>query len=57
MNQLDRYIKGKCIECGEEIDLLQVYDRLTSEYITISLPFCTTCKNKNIEKRCTYIDH
>lgn len=57
MNQLDRYIKGKCLECGKEIRLLQVYDRCTSDYITISLPFCTECENKNIEKRCTYIDH
>ena len=57
MNQSDRYIKGKCQVCGKEINLLQVYDRLTSEYITISLPFCKQCRNKSIKWGCVHIDH
>lgn len=47
MNQTDRWIKNKCRGCGKEMNLLQVYDTRISEYVTISLPFCWECRNKN----------
>lgn len=50
MNQSDRFIKSKCKGCGKEINLFQVYDTRTSEYVTVSLPFCWECRNKNIER-------
>lgn len=43
MNQTSRVVKDKCILCGREVYLRQVYDETLSEYVTIGTPLCMDC--------------
>lgn len=57
MNQSPRIRKGKCMFCGVEVNILQVYNRHLSEYEDVSIPICRTCamikEIEESEKRCT----
>lgn len=55
MNQTIRVVKDKCILCGRDVYIRQVYDKRLSEYVTIETPLCMNCWRHEIigEKRCT----
>ena len=50
MNQTHRFRKGKCIVCGSEVNILQLYNTHLSEYEDVSIPpICQKCLFKDIE--------
>lgn len=51
MNQLPRIAIAKCIECGEDMSVRQVYDKHTSQYVTCQIPLCRKCEYENEKRR------
>lgn len=51
MNQLPRMIIMKCIECGEDMFVRQVYNTHYSQYVTCQIPICRKCEYKNEKRR------
>lgn len=57
MNQAPCIRKGKCMVCGVDVDILQVYNTHLSQYVDVSIPICPKCmlikEIEESEKRCT----
>lgn len=51
MNQTPRWVYKKCIECGKETLIKEVYDKHLSMYVSAQMPMCDVCKEKVFGKR------
>lgn len=45
MNQGTRYVRRKCIDCGKDVKVVQIYNRHYSDWEDVeTMPICDDCK-------------